>query len=227
LQRYFFVGFLGIVLGASFWIKQSSRERIPAEAPLISKAIAETPKAQEKPQAQLKSLSDFSAVEKNQIQAIEEILISKNDNDPRLDKSLKNLSEAIKDYIKTRYAQLSQELRNEKGTLVFLLGRNLNGKKDFEFMKQVIDEPACRSLGDCGSAGKKATSEEMHQESATAVTLAYPQLVAVYSLERTAQSQIRGSPNYFAAIQALERAKTSPLSIIVEKAEQALARLSS
>jgi hypothetical protein len=114
-----------------------------------------------------------------------QILASKNDNDKRLDTEFKNLSPGTKYLLKQKYASLPAEARNERGTIVFLLGRDLASSgtaADFQFFDQVGAEPPCRSLGDC-SQETKAGPEDSHEETAIGVTLSYPQQVLLHTLQ--------------------------------------------
>ena len=97
---------------------------------------------------------------------------SKNDNDPRLDAEFNALTEATKARFRARYSALPAEDRNGRGTIVYLLGRNMKSPGDWEFLRSVVAEPPCRSLADCSApAGTGGPGDE--------VTLAYPALVAL------------------------------------------------
>jgi len=116
---------------------------------------------------------------------LSQIFKSKNDNDPRLDTEFKNLSPGTKYLLKQKYASLPAEARNERGTIVFLLGRDLANSgtaSDFQFFDQVGAEPPCRSLGDC-SQETNAGPEDSHEETAIGVTLSYPQQVLMHTLQ--------------------------------------------
>jgi hypothetical protein len=115
-----------------------------------------------------------------QIQVLEEILTSKNDNDPRLDRELKVLSSSAKTQLRAIYNSLSPEKRNERGLIVFLLGRNLTESADFEFLKSVVLEAPCLSLADCA----KAASGGDEHAGGMGAALAYPQLVVLQALEK-------------------------------------------
>ena len=68
------------------------------------------------------------------IQILNEIFQSKNDNDPRLDRDFNQLTLEEKQALEQQYDQLSTESRNERGTIVFLIGKNLSTQKDFDFL---------------------------------------------------------------------------------------------
>jgi hypothetical protein len=107
------------------------------------------------------------------LRELDEILASKNDNDPRLDRDFSGLSDEEKDAFRRRYDSLPLESRNERGTIVFLLGRNLATDDDWRFFRRVVDEAPCLSLADCSKSSGGAS------EPGDDVTLAYPALVAL------------------------------------------------
>jgi hypothetical protein len=128
---------------------------------------------------------------------LSQILKSKNDNDSRLDTEFKNLSPGTKFLLKQKYAGLPAEARNERGTIVFLLGRDLANSgtpADFQFFDQVGAEAPCRSLGDC-SKDTKAGPEDSHEETAIGVTLSYPQQVLLHTLQNFLAAQQAGASN--------------------------------
>lgn len=104
--------------------------------------------------------------------ALEQVLKDGDDNDPRLEIEFEGLSEAAKRKFRERYRSLPRESRNQRGTVVYLLGRNLSRARDFDFLREVAAEAPCLSLADCGrSAPRGGAGDE--------VTLAYPSLVAL------------------------------------------------
>jgi hypothetical protein len=109
---------------------------------------------------------------------LDEILASHDDNDPRLDSAFNALSAADKAAFREKYRALPREQRNQRGTVVYLLGKNLSTPEDWAFMAAVAGEPPCLSLADC--AKPSATAPELGD----AVTLAYPSLVALKQAER-------------------------------------------
>src|SRR5207302_220894 len=80
---------------------------------------------------------------------LDEILRSRNDNDPRLDADFNDLSAETKRRFREKYGALAPEKRNERGTVVYLLGRNINDDRDWDFLREVAGEPPCLSLSDC------------------------------------------------------------------------------
>ena len=110
---------------------------------------------------------------REQLKTLEDILRSGNDNDPRLDTDFKSLSVEAKSLLREKYAGTPPERRNDRGTIVFLLGKNLETPEDWAFLRAVVGEPACLSLADCSKTdpGAPGLGDE--------VTLAYPALVAL------------------------------------------------
>jgi hypothetical protein len=115
----------------------------------------------------------LSSAAEARLRELDEILASKNDNDPRLDRDFSGLSAEEKGAFRRRYDSLPLESRNERGTIVFLLGRSLATDEDWAFLRRVVDEPPCLSLADCArpSLGASGPGDD--------VTLAYPALVAL------------------------------------------------
>lgn len=175
-----------------------------------------TPISQSKPRS-------IEAETAQKIQILSEIFQSKNDNDPRLDSEFKNLSPHTKLALQKEYKETPVELRNERGTIVFILGRNLNSQEDFQFFKQVISEPPCLSLSDCTKA-----PDEDHSETSTQVgiTLEYPQIVVLKSLQNFLSQRTvshPGSPENRLALQVLQDAKKSQ-SLVVSQMASTLIR---
>lgn len=107
---------------------------------------------------------------------LEAILMSRNDNDPRLDLDFNGLSTQDKRLFRKKYKEIAVEKRNERGTVVYLLGKNLKTREDWEFFRRVALEPPCLSLSDCSKKPAPGSDEEATGDE---VTLAYPSLVAL------------------------------------------------
>lgn len=113
--------------------------------------------------------------------ALEDVLRSRDDNDPRLDREFEGLSPEAKTLFREAYSALPRERLNERGTIVYLLGRNVSAPEDWAFLASVAGEAPCLSLADC--ARPAAEPEGAGDE----VTLAYPSLVAVRQAARAAR----------------------------------------
>lgn len=114
--------------------------------------------------------------------ALEDVLRARDDNDPRLDREFEGLSPEAKARFREAYAALAPERRNERGTIVYLLGRNLSAPEDWAFLAAVAGESPCLSLADCARPSAQAGGP------GDEVTLAYPALVAVRQAARAARA---------------------------------------
>lgn len=149
----------------------------------------------------------------NKLKTLEEIFLSKNDNDPRLDRDFNDLTSETKSLLRQKYRELPPERRNERGTIVYLLGKNLSSARDWAFMRGVVAEPPCLSLADCSKTGAAgAVGDE--------VTLAYPALVALKQAQR-ALAKNRAAQGALGVIAA---GKTSPTPAVARLADRIAAR---
>jgi hypothetical protein len=144
-----------------------------------------TPGAQPRPVAAALGSPAKPITVADQVKILDEILKSRDDNDPRLDRELRYLSPRAREALRKKYHSLRAEERNERGTIVFLLGRNLDQPRDFAFFRDVVGEKPCLSLADCGHT----IQEDPHLSGVTAVSLAYPQIVALKSLANLPPSE--------------------------------------
>ena len=115
------------------------------------------------------------------VRALEEVLASRDDNNPRLDRDFNALSAEDKAAFRKKYREIPAERRNERGTIVYLLGKNMASAEDWAFLREVAGEPPCRSLADCA---KPPAGESEEGGVGDDVTLAYPSLVALKQAER-------------------------------------------
>lgn len=135
---------------------------------------------------------------------LEDILRSRDDNDPRLDRECLGLSPEAKALFRKAYAGLAPERRNERGTIVYLLGKNMRTADDWAFFRAVVAEPPCLSLADCS---KRSGDAGEHGDE---VTLAYPSLVALRQASRALEEGASGPE----ARSVLEAAKTSKMRAV-------------
>lgn len=142
--------------------------------------------------------------------ALDAILAAKDDNDPRLDTDFNGLAKSTKRAFRLRYRQLAPEYRNERGTIVYLLGRNMKAAEDWEFLRQVALEEPCLSLRDCSKPGGGAGPGDE-------VTLAYPSLVA---LKRAEQELASGGPHKEEARAVIDAALASKAPAVRRMAER-------
>jgi hypothetical protein len=159
--------------------------------------------------------------EKDQIRwaTLEEILKSKNDNDPRMDKDLKVMSPEFHQALFEKYEAIQPEKRNERGTIAFLIARDLKSPEDAEFLKKIYEESPCTSLADCKSVG----SEDPHYAGMNQTTLNYPQLISLYQIDArlSANKELLADANTKDAIAAaLRQAAGFPVPAVSQKAEE-------
>lgn len=159
----------------------------------------------------------------SQLQVLSEILASRNDNDPRMDSELRSLSPTAKAALREKYRALAPEDRNGRGTIIFLLGREISGPEELSFFSDVLNEMPCLSLSDCSVDARSAPGEDSHHDSGVEVTLAYPQLVALKSIENLL-GRIRAeglTPALRdAALKAIEAGKASPVPLVRKRAAE-------
>ena len=168
-----------------------------------------------------------SAEDRNLAQALNQILVSKNDNDPRLDRDFNHLSPAAKELFRQKYRELPPEKLNQKGTIVFLLCRNLSSEKDFEFLKEVMNEPPCLSMSDCAKDPGPASSEDLHHDLGSGITLIYPKLVSLLGIGNYLKQPQTDPALVQQADQLLEQSARSNNPRIAQKAAQILRESSS
>jgi hypothetical protein len=172
-------------------------------------------------------LPETTSHDRDQLSLLEQVLTSRNDNDPRLDTELRHLSLGAKALMESRYRQFAPEARNSRGTVVFLIGRNLERPEDVDFLRSVLAEPPCRSLADCSQEGGETHGEAKHLESTEEVTKAYPQIVALKSIENYLNQASSGGekpPLYDQALAALQEAARSPVPSIAQAAQALIQR---
>lgn len=144
----------------------------------------------------------LSAEDEQKLAVVDEVLASRNDSDPRLDREIRDLSPALKARLRERYHEIAPEDRAGRGMIIFILGRELKSIEDVEFLSEVLQEPPCRSLEDCTREPPAGAVDE-HAASIGNVTLVYPQLVAIKSLERA----LRDSNLKSSVLETLESAE--------------------
>ena len=128
----------------------------------------------------LEAPQGLSEADSKQWKTFQEVVLSRNDNDPRYDTELKTFSPKMHEALRKKYAEIPAENRNSRGTIVFLLARDLRTAADAEFLKSVYQEQPCLSLSDCGKAG----ASDPHADASTQTTLDYPQLAGLFQLEK-------------------------------------------
>lgn len=117
--------------------------------------------------------------EKEKMNTFDEIIRSRNDNDPRLDHDLVNLSPVFHHVLSNFYETMDLEMRSERGLIAFVMARDLKSETDAQFLKKIFDESPCLSLENC----RERTSSDPHLSGIDQTTLNYPQLATLYQLE--------------------------------------------
>jgi hypothetical protein len=159
-------------------------ETAQENATALSQKPAETKPAEvAAPTVELSALqkitANMKAADKRKLLILDEILQSKNDNDPRLDTEFRDMTPELKKAMREYYHSIAPEKRNDLGTIVFLTARSMNSPEDVAFMKSVLMEKPCRSLTDCSKDAPVPTAEEAHLSGISETTANYPQLTAI------------------------------------------------
>ena len=162
------------------------------------------------------------------VQTLQEILKSRNDNDQRLDTELKHLIPSTREAFREKYRTLRLEDRNGRGTIVFLLGRNLETPEDMAFMGEVLSEKPCLSLEDCSKAIPSGAGADLHLEAGANVTMSYPQLVGLNALaayaSQVSDSGVKPVLNE-SALKIIRDAESSGNPMVERKAREIAAKL--
>lgn len=219
---------LVVVLGAMYLRTQSAQQNNPPEPQTLAprtidgnkQATAQVISSTPTP-SPVTAAPTITAEDHAKLAVLSDILEKKNDNDLRLDQDLKILSPGTKELFKRRYHDYAAEKLNERGTVVFLLGRNLNTIEDFEFLGNVLSEAPCLSMADCNKDSARASA---HLESNTELDLAYPQIVALKSLERYLFSEHPTAAFLERALSQLRIAQNSKVHKVSELATEMLTR---
>ncbi len=164
-------------------------------------------------------IQSFNSEDKLKWNLFKNILLTKNDNDPHLDKELVHLSETFHKALIEKYDLIPAENRNERGLIVFLISRDLHLTEDFQFLKQVYQEAPCLSLENCKTLG----IQDPHHNSVNETTLTYPQQAALYQIEKKLIEEPRrlSDINFRnEIIQILIQAENFSVPVIQEKARQ-------
>jgi hypothetical protein len=173
-----------------------------------------------------KGAMKLSPKDQRKLVILQQILESKNDNDPRMDHDLANLSPEAKRAMEEYYKEIKPEQRNDRGTIVFLISREINSKADLDFLQTVLMEKPCQSLSDCSKTDAPSSGEAAHLEGINETTANYPQLMALKQM--TEQYRIlKGTQNTDPALasgilETFRQATRSPNPKVQQDAELAL-----
>ncbi|MBC7398249.1 MAG: hypothetical protein H7333_12475 [Bdellovibrionales bacterium] len=216
-----------VLLGLAYFLKAApgitpSTAVSPTPSPLAEVSPSASPVELQLP----RSAKKLEAKDQRKLVVLQQILSSHNDNDPRMDTELTNLNVSVKKAMVQYYAEMPAEKRNDRGTIVFLIGRELNSKADLDFMKSVLMEKPCLSLKNCDETAEAANGEDEHLEGINATTANYPQLNAIRACVAQYRDVLgRKPPNQAFAdqiISTLREATRSPNPSIANEATNAL-----
>jgi hypothetical protein len=198
-----------------------SRGNHPAEQPAAASAIGggKAPAAAtERPKMNLDAPTGLSEKEAAQWKIFQEVITSRNDNDPRVDQELRTLSPQMHEALRRTYQQMPAENRNSRGLVVFLIARDLTSVEDAQFLTAIYQEQPCLSMADCSQAG----TSDPHMDAVNQTSLNYPQLAGLYQLEHRLESapEILQNPEIRQEISnALREAKQFPGAALQRRAE--------
>jgi hypothetical protein len=214
-------------LALTVWWMYSAEEAVVTQSRKVYDASAQPKKVEVVVQKSKEAIMAVSPImQTRKLAVLQEILDSKNDNDPRLDSDFKTLNEVEKKALQEKYLSYVPEKLNERGTLVYLLGRNIETEKDLKFMEYVINEKPCLSMSNCSIEAPPATGEAAHLNSVDRISLAYPQVVSVKSLENFLAQNGGNSQLSRQALKNLEDATHSRSAVVAHVALQAQKHLS-
>jgi len=136
--------------------------------------------ATERPKMNLDAPTGLSEKEAAQWKIFQEVITSRNDNDPRVDQELKTLSPQMHEGLRRTYQQIPAENRNSRGLIAFLIARDLTSIEDAQFLTAIYQEQPCLSMADCSQLG----ASDPHMDAVNQTSLNYPQLAGLYQLEQ-------------------------------------------
>lgn len=161
--------------------------------------------------------------DKTKWKIFQSILVSKNDNDPRLDKDLKKFGEQMHEALYEKYAQLEDENRSGRGLIAYLVARDMKSENDFNFARKVYEEAPCTSLEKCHNV----QSSDPHHSGIDQVTLNYPQMAQLFQIESNlnAKPSLLDDPAYKRGVASVvHRAEEFPVPIVKNKAHEIAVR---
>jgi hypothetical protein len=170
----------------------------------------------------------LNAADQKKLEILKEIFASRNDNDPRMDTELVHLSPELKAAMVKTYQALPTEKRNERGTVAFLIGREIKTNEDVDFLKSVLMEKPCLSLTDCTKPATASTEEDVHLDGLNETTANYPQLMAIRQMVASYKKLIdqdASSPQAARVLQSLRDSLNSPNPRVTDEARRALQSL--
>lgn len=180
-------------------------------------ATTETAKVERAPM-DLNPPAGLSEVDAKQWAIFQKVVTSRNDNDPRVDQEMKNLSPQMHEGLRKKYHEIPAENRNSRGLVAFLIARDLQSTDDVRFLTSIYQETPCLSMSDCS----RPEAADPHTESTIQTSLNYPQLAGLYQLEQKLERspELLQNPDMRQEISNLLReARQFPGSALQKRAE--------
>lgn len=189
MKSWFWVA-VGAGLGAYFTYRAMMSANLMKRPPVAARVQISAPEATKTPLKQamdaIQQSADRSAEALAQVSALQGALESHNDNDPKLDTEMRNLTPETKSKMIGMYRSMAREKRNDRGMIAFLIGREINRDEDLEFLEEVLAELPCLSLSNCETESGSAPHADGEVSNDT--TLIYPQLVSLRALGEFART---------------------------------------
>lgn len=231
------VGILLVVVIAAIWmmLRSGPRSKVTLSNEVSSSGTQTSsvvdaegsPSATTTPSPKVRTAS-LSPSDRQKLSILKEIFASKNDNDPRMDSELVRLSPELKTAMMQTYQALPVEKRNERGTIAFLIGREIKSNEDVQFLKSILMEKPCLSLSDCSKSASASSAEDAHLDGMNETTANYPQLMANRQMLNDYRKRIEQDPSNPQAAEILRNfreAVNSPNPRVAEEARRALQAL--
>jgi hypothetical protein len=231
-----------ILVGAIFYFYRSSKTVVPVQttatdpslndAAVTSSLVSATPANLDRtavPTQATMPANEATPIASpetaGKVRVLREILNGHGDNDPRMDTELLHLDAATKRAFRAEYQHTALERRNARGTIVFLLGRNLTSPEDFAFMKSVLSEAPCLSMQDCRGTANDPIGEGAAEHDDGAVNekvLNYPSAIALESIARELQNGAFDANQKAQTIPVLEQGTASKVSFVARRSRELL-----
>jgi hypothetical protein len=174
---------LVLIIGWGIWYQARAPISLRDSSPTENQVSAEVEKIEAKGTGlfSVSQTASGKAAESPKLKLLQEILLTKNDNDPRLDSQFTSLSPEFKQELRQFYQELPKESLNQRGTVLFVLAKDLSTTEDLQIFGLALKEEACLSFANCQQPPNESPDD--HLDSVNEVSLLYPQMVALNRLE--------------------------------------------
>lgn len=162
---------------------------------------------------------NLNETDKRKWTELHQILASKDDNDPRIDRDFHRMSPELHGALHRQYQAIPIEKRNERGLIAFLIARDMQSIQDMEFLKDVYLENPCLSMENCGSR----SLSDPHLSGVDQASMNYPQLIALYQIEKQLTEhpeRLENSKFRDHARAVLDQASRYPVPMVQKKADE-------